>query len=186
MGRLLDWLFGRRKETADQTYRVEVSFNDKPKRDDDYVPKWHSYDVPYGKEHRPAGMVTLAGATDITVAGTSFRLQNCAEFIKAAVAAQERSGAQPALEVHRQPDNPGHPNSLAVYGVLRDGRKWHLGYVPTEISGVIANDWEADMPLAAELRRFGLSRTDEAVFFAMNILIPAAKERKRYAKVAGG
>lgn len=182
---LFSWLFGMpRQSKANMRIQIRASSRSEPDiDDDDYVPTWHYYDVPFGRAHRAPGMVTLGGATDVTVAGTRYRLAACSEFINAAVRTLKGGVALPRIELQRQPDNPGHPNSIMVLGVLPDGRRLQIGYIPTEVSSRIAEDWAPDMPISAELRRFGLHRTDEAVFFAINVLYPDAATRKRFRKV---
>lgn len=178
--KLLKWLLKITKPSRSlKSVKSANRFQSTQEQPDEYQAIWTSYDVPFGPKHRIPGMVGLPEAADISVAGTSHRLSDCAAFIQAAVKTLQRNVPPPKIELKREPGNPADSAAIMVWGVLPTGR-WHLGYVPANVAGTIARTWNQTLPIDAELRRFGLHRKDEAVFFAINVIVPVAKERRKY------
>lgn len=142
----------------------------------DPSPKWSHRDFEYGHDRKARGFVLLPGGNDINVVDTSHRLEACLAFIKSA----PQRGV--LIELERRPA-PQHPNSIAVFGrTSTTADRVHLGYLPSDLSQDIANSYSTDMPLGAELRRAGEHLTENAVFIAINVLAPPAKERRHYAQ----
>ena len=67
-----------------------------------------------------------------------------------------------------------------VWGILPTGQRFHLGYLPKEIAISIAKQWRPELPLFAELRRYGRLKAGNEVFFSINILVPKAADRKPF------
>lgn len=62
------------------------------------------------------------------VSGTSFRKNDAVQFAK---------GSNQELELEREPTNPHDKNAIKVIG-KSSGKKYHIGYVPKEVSEQIA------------------------------------------------
>ncbi|MDP5220237.1 HIRAN domain-containing protein [Ruegeria sp. 2205SS24-7] len=127
---------------------------------------WHSVDLDWGKKYRPVGIVAMQGGTDIGVKGVAKRPEAIALIKK-------QIGSKMPVALEREPDNKFDENAVAV----KCGNTM-LGYLPTDLAGDIAAQFSTDMPLAAEARRCGWK--EDTAFIAINVLVPAAKDRKKY------
>jgi len=163
------WLFGGARK-ATKT----------PKPYDESQSRWTTFDVPYGGASRPKNTVPLAGGSDVNVAGITFRLHDGHSFILGLRELAEKGFGVPRLDLVREPDNPVSPASIMVWGILPNGQRFHLGYLPKEIAISISEQWRPEMPLAAELRRYGRLKKGNEVFFSINVLVPKAADRKPF------
>ncbi len=166
------WFFFGRKGRTPEPDLPEPGIRFTVTRNDPPPPSWNSRDFAWGPRTRPDGLVAMKGGADINVAGTSHRMEVCRAFIRNAVDGQAR------LELERTP-TPEHPHSITIYGrTSAEAERIFLGYVPSDVSALVAGSFSSEMPLAAELRRVGEHRTEDAVFIAFNILVPPAKDRR--------
>ncbi|MFN4194163.1 MAG: HIRAN domain-containing protein, partial [Tabrizicola sp.] len=109
---------------------------------------WKAHDHP---PTAPDGFVKLTGATDVAIAGTSYRLEDC----KIAISALKGGRVDAAsIDLVREGNNVEHPNAVGVFVKLRH-RECHIGYLPRDVADMIAHDFSADMPLKAALREWG-------------------------------
>lgn len=139
--------------------------------DDESEPKWHSVDYMWGKAYRREGWVALKGASDVSVSGLS--KYNGMAFVKSIEAGVT------SLDLVREPDNPEDETAIAVYGQLNPSTaKAKIGYLPASLAGDIAAEFSPELPIEAELRRAGWKH--DACFMAINVIVPAAKDRKKY------
>jgi HIRAN domain len=134
---------------------------------------WKSDDYP---PEAPDGFVKLTGATDVSVAGTSYRLADCKIVISAL-----KGGRADAASINlvREENNVDHPNAVGVFAKLLH-RECHLGYLPRDIADMIAHNFTPDMPLMAALREWGQKKSGDAVFFRISLFVPNAKDRKKF------
>ena len=86
-----------------------------------------------------------------------------------------------SIELIREAENMDHPNAIGVVAKLRH-RDCHVGYLPSDISDMIAHEFSKDMPLKAKLREWGQKKTGEAVFFRIGVFVPVAKDRKKFSR----
>lgn len=139
---------------------------------------WLSWKPDNNPPSAPAGFVKLAGAGDVSVAGTSFRLSDC-QVVLSALNGDRVDNA--SIHLTHEDANPDHPNAIKVVVKLRH-RDCHIGYLPSDISDMITHGFSKGMPLKAALREWGKKKTGDAVFFKISVFIPVAKDRKGYVK----
>ena len=151
----------------------------RPSRSKDDVPQesawlsWKSDDYPPAA---PDGFVKLTGATDVAIAGTSYRLGDC----KIAISALKGGRVDAAsIDLVRDGNNVEHPNAVSVFAKLRH-RECHIGYLPSDVADMIAHDFSPEMPLKAALREWGQKKSGDAVFFRISLFVPNAKDRKKF------
>jgi HIRAN domain len=126
----------------------------------------------------PDGFVKLAGANDVSVAGTSYRLADC----KIAISALKGGRADAAsIDLVREANNLEHPNAVGVFAKLRH-RDCHIGYLPSDVADMLVHDFSTDMPVKAALKEWGQKKSGEAVFFKISLFVPSAKERKKFTR----
>jgi len=134
---------------------------------------WKSYDYPPAA---PNGFVKLTAATDVAVAGTSYRLAECKIVISALKGGRVEAAA---IDLVREENNVEHPNAVGVFAKLRH-RECHIGYLPSDVADMIAHDFTPDMTLKAALREWGQKKSGDAVFFRISLFVPNAKDRKKF------
>lgn len=142
--------------------------------------RWIAFDVPYGGATRQPGTVLLKGGSDVNVAGTSFRIHDCHNFIVRLRELDKQGFGLPTIELIREPANPVSPASIMVLGTDPSGERYHLGYLPKDVAISITEEWRPELPLFAELRRYGRLKDGNEVFFSINILVPKAADRKPF------
>ena len=124
--------------------------------------EWINWKPKDGPPIAPHGFVKLNGATDVAVAGTSYRLQDCLLFLSALKGGRARAGS---VKLVREVDNPDFPEAIAVFGIL-EHKEVHIGYLPKDVTDLIQTKFSDEMPLSAGLKEWGKKSSGEAVFFA--------------------
>lgn len=135
--------------------------------------KWSSDNFP---PTPPEGFVKLAGAASVLVAGTSFRLEDCGVVLSAL---KGRRIKPSDFVLERQKNRPEHPNAIGVVAKLGH-RDVHIGYLPSDISDMIAHKFSSDLPLSIWLKEWGQKKSLDAVFFRVAVFAPNAKLRKSF------
>lgn len=138
---------------------------------------WKSDDYP---PSAPIGFVKLTGATDVSVAGTSYRLEDCKVVISALKGGRTDAAS---IVMTREDNNVEQPNAVAVSVRLRH-RECHIGYLPSDVADMIAHEFTNDIPLKAALREWGQKKSGDAVFFRITVFVPSAKDRKKFNRKA--
>ena len=146
------------------------------KREPSAEREWFSWKADDYPPSAPEGFVKLSGTTDISVAGTSYRLDDCRTLLSAL---KGKRVDQEAILLIREENNPDHPNAIRVVAKLSH-KEVHIGYLPRDINDMIAQKFSRDMPLKASLREWGKKKTDDAVFFRLTVFVPNAKERRKF------
>ena len=142
----------------------------------DATREWYSWKPKDGPPTPPNGFVKLPKATEVSVAGTSYRIEDCKLFLSALKGG--RAGAN-SIDLRRDSSNPEHPHAIAVFGLLGH-KEVHIGYIPSDLSDMIRTKFSSDMPLKAGLKEWGKKKSAEAVFFRITVFVPGAKERKQF------
>lgn len=174
-------MYGKKARGPNLFKILKLLFSSAPKsrRSEDDVPyesawlRWESDDYHLSE---PEGLVKLTGATDVAVAGTSFRLEECKIVISALKGNRANSSS---LNLVHEEDSVDHPHAMAVFVKLRH-RDCQIGYLPSDVADMIAHSFSKDMPLRATLRSWGQKKSGDAVFFRICLFVPAAKDRKKF------
>jgi hypothetical protein len=160
-------------------FKLLFGSSKRPSRNQKDVPQesawlsWKSDDYP---PSAPTGFVKLNGATDVAVAGTSYRLEDC----KIVVSALKGGRADAAsIVLAGEANNVEHQNAVGVLVKLRH-RECHIGYLPSDVADMIAHEFTSDIPLKAALREWGQKKSGDAVFFRITVFVPSAKDRKKF------
>lgn len=142
---------------------------------DDFEPVWESIEFFPGKSNRPSGFVGLAGKHDISLSGTNAPEARARDFLTSA------DPNTASITVKRDPNNPHDRNAIRIYGHTRPGASaLPLGWIPAQVAADLNTEFSPEMPIAAEIRKGGVKRDGSACFIAVNLLAPAAKERKKF------
>ena len=163
MIKLLNWLIKQNRTTI------------KTKSPTPETSEWLSWKPSIYPPNAPEGFIRLNGASDISVAGTSFRLQDCRVALSAL---KDYRVTGSAIDLVRDASDPTHPNAIRVVFKLKH-RDVDIGYLPADISDMIAHSFSEVMPLKAGLREWGQKKTGDAVFFRVSVFVPSAKDRKK-------
>jgi hypothetical protein len=167
MMRILKLLFGGAKSS----HKVARQTDHNDGYESEWL-KWSNDDYSTASD----GFVKLSGATDVSVAGTSFRLDDCRVVLSALTG---KRGDPSAVNLVRETDNPDHSRAVKVVVKLQH-RDVHIGYLPSDISDMIAHKYSIEMPIEGSLRQWGKKKTGDAVFFRICIFAPSAKDRKKF------
>lgn len=138
--------------------------------------EWLSWKASVYPPNSPDGFIRLNGASDISVAGTSFHLQDCRVVLSAL---KDERVTESAIDLVRDSSDPSHPDAIRVVAKLKH-RDVDIGYLPADISDMIAHSFPEAMPLKASLREWGQKKTGDAAFFRISVFVPNARERKKY------
>ena len=166
---LLNLLFGRKPQASTQSHAPPASDPD----------EWNAARAIPEDRKKPSGFVFLEGAVDIRVAGISFRPEAARAFVKATRAASRGGRGWGTITLEREPDNPHGSTAIKVMATAPGGRQaQHIGYIPADISAIIAEQFLPDLPLAATLRSVGSKGEFNSV--AIDVLIPKTSDRRTF------
>lgn len=169
------------RKTPNQAHGIVCEFDeehdDTDDKYDDFVPVWTRKDFYPKRDNRPSDFVNLAGRYDIKLAGTNQPGSQAPKFISKA------DPVEATLRIHRDTDNPHDPNAMLVLGRPKaKAPEQKIGYIPAQVAAELNNEFNADMPIGAELRCGGFKNDGNACFISINITGPRAADRKRFLK----
>lgn len=112
------------------------------------------------------------------VAGINYRFGAVMKFIRAV-----EKGTNFTTTLKREPDNKFDENAIAVIVTLHKftwfgSNVLHIGYIPAYVASGLNETYSVDMPIAGEITKIRY-KSDRA-YINIGILIPGAKERKRF------
>lgn len=163
--------------------RALLGRSKKSQRDNEDLPQesqWIRWKPNVQPPAAPSGFVKLTGATDVAVAGTSYRLDECKVAISALKGGRVNANT---VSLIRETDNPEHENAVRVVINLRH-RQCHIGYLPRDVADRIAQEFAREMPLEATLREWGQKKSGDALYFKLSLFAPNAKDRKKFSRKA--
>jgi hypothetical protein len=138
---------------------------------------WDAAKPPRNQIDRPDGFVVHE--IEVRIAGMSHR-DGALPFVRAARAAFRGGRGWPTIRLEREPENPASSMAIKVVGRLPQSQTdVHLGYLPADVSQLLAERFDAAMPLAAILRSVG-TNNGGGIFATIETLIPKAKDRKAF------
>ena len=164
--KLLSWIFGRTEETSRSGRQSNSEWDvAQPKRDE---------------IERPANFVVFENYTDVRVAGLQHR-ENAPKFVRAARAAWRGGRGWPTITLMREADNSVDSTAIRILARLPNSQKDEfIGYIPADISALIAERYDPAMPLSGILRSVGSKPNGEGNFASIELLIPRKADRKPF------
>lgn len=152
--------------------------------DEDIYETENPWDVhTFGKNRDAGKWVNLPKCQSrINIVGTEHRSTAAIAFLRAAIIS-DLNGKNIRIALLRDPSNQFDKNAIKVLGTAKANNPTgvHIGFLPRDTATHIVSSYKTEMPISAELIEAGKNGTH--TFFKINVLVPAAADRKKFERV---